>query len=159
MTRRIKLHLGAWGGIPEGETMWGESEGLSVEVPLEASIADLVETIWEITGYNQCPVVQQASAPGSRRKFDFELRYKEKKMTSLKTWNGGRRHEHSHYALKKVESLLDSNDNREVQEVFLDNRQIIRVLCFDENGYPLVYSGGKWGAPFMSASPQVGTWT
>lgn len=80
-------------------------------------------------------------------------------MTSLKTWGGGRNHEHSHYALKKVESLLDSNDNREVQEVFLDNRQIIRVLCYDENGYPLVYSGGKWTAPMISVSPQVGTWT
>ena len=119
--------------------MWGESEGLVVEVPLNASIADLIATIWETTGYNRCPVVQQASAPGSRREFNFDLRYKEKKMTSLKTWGGGRRHEHSHYALKKVESLLDSNDNREVQEVFLDNRQMIRVLCYDENGYPLVY--------------------
>ncbi len=139
MTRRIKLHLGAWGGIPECETIWGDIEGLKVEIPLDASIADLIETIWEITGYSRCPVVQQASAPGSRRKFDFELRYKEKKMTSLKHWGGGRKHEHSHYALKKVECLLDSNDNRQVQEVFLDNRQMIRVLCYDENGYPLVY--------------------
>ena len=109
------------------------------------------------TGYNRCPVVQQASELGSRREFNFELRYKEKKMTSLKTWQSP--HEHSRYALKKVESLLDSNDNREVQKVFLDNRQIIRVLCYDKNGYPLVYSGGKWIAPLVPVSPQVGTWT